>query len=582
MSNRAHRAARALAISGAAFALSFVGVAAAQAPRASQATDLELPPPPAKPAAGTGADAAVAPPDASAAADLVDVPTPPPPEPPPTASAARPEPAPSVPEGAPPVSSTPAPAPSAAARDAAEVRLGDTPIFPVRVGFRNQSPRTRAMAASAALTAALKTQKPEDVRVEERADAVMIFAGPSPIIELSAEDATAAGEANVKDYAARVTAKIREAMRREQNRSAIATTVFSLSLVVLAALLAIYLLRKVAEFAERAQSYLIAHPERVPRLRIYSLEVVHPAALRSALLVSFGAGRFAAQLSVIYFWLLGSLSLFDATRPYTEKLTAMVVSPITNLLGRLVGTVPLVVVTLLAAVVLLVVLRFIGMFFDAVARGETRVAWLPTELAAPTSLLLRLGLVAAALAFGAPVVTGDSEGAMSRTGGVLLAALGLGATPLLATLLVGAAFSYSKRYREGDLIRVAGHLGRVTKLGMLEVSLRAEDGAELRIPHLASLLKPSETLTSGRVSVDITVAADQRAAATRELLATAAGSFGRDLECQLVHADADGLVFRVSVTADAEDAPARLLTLLVDALVEHGVPLGRGRALGGA
>ena len=39
---------------------------------------------------------------------------------------------------------------------------------------------------------------------------------------------------------------------------------------------------------------------------------------------------------------------------------------------------------------LVVLLRFVGLFFEGVQRGEARFEWLPADLAAPTSVLVRV------------------------------------------------------------------------------------------------------------------------------------------------------------------------------------------------
>jgi len=550
------------------------GVAEAQTPKpsaADAAADAD--------ASDGDADADADAPEGEAPAEEAGAPAAPSASAPPAESASA---APSA--SAPPAPSAPAPAASAGSGTTASVRLGDAAVFTIAVGHGGQNAKARADAATAALKQAAGSVKPEDVRVEERADSAAVYAGKTPIIELYPDDAAAAGDSSLKDHSARVAAQIREAIRREQKRSAIANTVFSLSLVVLAALFAIYLLRKLGEFTDRARDFVVKNPDRIPTLRLYSLEVVRPAALRSALVVGFGALRFIGQISIGYFWLLGSLSLFETTRPYTEKLTGLVVSPITGLIGRAVATIPMLVVTAIAAVAVLVVLHFVAMFFSSVARGETRVAWLSAELATPTSMLLRIGIVAAVLVFAAPVVTGDEQGALSRVGTVVIAALGLAATPLLATALAGAAVLYSRRLSPGDVTRIGAQGGRVKSIGLVDVQIETEDGSTVRVPHLLFLFKTSKlsSKTAG-LELDVLVAASEKPTVVRQVLLTAATRFDAAPHVELVAADADGLRFRVRlVAASPETTRGDALSALVEALAERGIQLGRGRATGAA
>ena len=77
----------------------------------------------------------------------------------------------------------------------------------------------------------------------------------------------------------------------------------------------------------------------------------------------------------------------------------------------------------IAALAVFVLVRFVGLFFVSVARGETPLPWLPADLAAPTSVLLRSAIVVAALVFAAPVVTGDANLCSAETGALIAARL---------------------------------------------------------------------------------------------------------------------------------------------------------------
>jgi hypothetical protein len=121
------------------------------------------------------------------------------------------------------------------------------------------------------------------VRLERKGDYTIVYAGQTPIVSVTAEDATLGGVPSKEDHAAAIAAKVREAIRSEQKRSAIATTVFSLSLVVLFGLVTLYLLRKASEFTRRARAWIADNPERIPAIKLKSLDVLKPGAIRTGL-----------------------------------------------------------------------------------------------------------------------------------------------------------------------------------------------------------------------------------------------------------------------------------------------------------
>jgi small-conductance mechanosensitive channel len=127
-----------------------------------------------------------------------------------------------------------------------------------------------------------------------------------------------------------------------------------------------------------------------------------------------------------------------------------------------------------------IVVRFAGAFFDSVSRGQTHLIWLPRELARPTGLLVRVGIVTLALVFAAPLITGDPQGALARVGTVTLVVFGLAATPLIACALVGSSVVYLRRVHSGEFVESRWPHGRVLDIGLLELRLIDEDGCEVR------------------------------------------------------------------------------------------------------
>ena len=108
-------------------------------------------------------------------------------------------------------------------------------------------------------------------------------------------------------------------------------------------------------------------------------------------------------------------------------------SPLSTLTSRVATLLPLTVIVAIGAVALLILLRFIGLFFAAVERGETRLEHLSPALAAPTSLIVRIGLVILAFLVVAPALTGNADGTFAKLGQLALAALALASVPLLTT-----------------------------------------------------------------------------------------------------------------------------------------------------
>lgn len=460
------------------------------------------------------------------------------------------------------------------------MRLGDAPVFTLLVARGNKSAEVRAREASDALQRAFKADKSAPLTRQPEGDVVVIRIGQIPIVQLIQEDANAAGESSLDVYAASITAKIREALDAEGRRAAVAKGVFSISLLVFFGLIAFYLIQKVGEFAETGREFLDNRPDRELSIKVQKIEVVRPATLRSSAVMALSLGKWLGQAVIAYAWLVVALSLFDATRNYTQRLTGFVLMPASQLMERVASALPLLIVAALASLSVYVLVRFVGLFFASVARGETPLPWLPPDLAGPTSVLLRSAIVVCALVFAGPIVTGDANGSLGRSGAVILVALGLASTPLLASGIVGVTVLFGRRLRLGEFAEMGGVIARISAINLLEVRLLDAQRVETRVPHLLSLIRPLRVLgMRPRLSVDIAVAPSAPQDKVRELLSEAGSKFGQEARLDLLRFDADGALYRLSALCESLDVRQSMAEAALKELSSAGIALGRSRAV---
>jgi small-conductance mechanosensitive channel len=462
---------------------------------------------------------------------------------------------------------------------AAPVRVGETVVFTLSAPHGPTPATERARQASLALAEVVQGDELPEVRVQRSAEIAIVYAGEAPIIELIEADATLAGETSLDAHADKSANLIRQALASEHKRSRIAETVFSLSLVILFALIAFYLIKKLASVAERLRIWLEEHGDRRFVIRVKSIELVRPAVLKNTAIVALGLLKWVGQFGIFYAWLVVVLSLFETTRGYTERLTGFVLAPLSQLMSRALHALPMLVGAGFVALAVFILMRFTGLFMASVARRETSLAWLPADLAQPASVLLRICIVLGALVFAAPIVTGSTEGSLGRTGAVVLVALGLAATPLFASGLLGAVVLFGRRLAVGEYVQIQGRLGRIASINLLELRLQTSDGTEQRIPHLLLLAHSIERMgPAPRLSVEVVVPTDVAPARVLELLTAAGERTGRDASAELVSVEPVGARYRVTATCSSLSGRSPLLQGVVEALAATGVSVGQGAA----
>ena len=533
-------------------------------------------------AAKTAAPATTAAPvvqEVPAPKDVPDAPVAPPPAPPPPPPAPAPlAPAPEPPPPPPP----PPPAPAKAKRAPLEPLEAPVPIhfdrkvlYELRVGSKENSAEARARGAEKALSAALEQgSTKEDVRAEDRGELAVIYAGKVPLLQLFPEDAEAHGHSSLAFHADDVAVVFGRLLDAEAQRKALAHRVFSVSLVVLMSLIALLLLRRTGEFGDRMHEWLEKNREKIPSLHVQSMELVGPAAVRSGALLGVEVGKWLLRLLILYFWALVSLSQFESTRGYVAEVTTTFIAPLPEILRRAAGSLPLLGVLILGVAAVVVLVRFVQLFFAGVSRRETALPWLRAELAEPLSFLLRLGIVLSALLFVAPIVTGSPEGVLPRAGLIALFALGLAATPALASLVVGIGTVFGQKLEPSDLVVFGGRRGRIVEVGLFYVILEDASGAQIRVPQLMSLFHPTEFLARrSRVRIEIPLKrlSEEALAALRR----AAEAVGTETDVAVISADSDGTLVALAVTSSERDTSTRLFLAATSELEAAGLELGR-------
>jgi len=473
--------------------------------------------------------------------------------------------------------------PGAPAAASSPVRLGDDTVFSLAAEHRGKSPGARATQTSQTLEQLARGRELPEVRVELSAGGALIAAGATPIIELSAEDARLAGDANLESHASKTAGAIRRALEAEHKRGQIAGTVFSFSLLVFFALIAFYLIKKVASIGDRSRVWLEEHGDRVLTVSVKNIELVRPAVLKSSALILLSLLKLVGQFGIFYAWLVIVLSLFESTRGYTERLTGFVLTPLSLLLGRAVSALPLLVVAGFAALAVLTLVRFVGLFLASVARRETFISWLPADLAAPASVLVRGAIVLAALVFAAPIVTGSTDSSLGRSGTILLIAIGLAATPLFASAVLGACLLFGRRLAVGEYVEVRGRLGRISSINLLELRLDTADQTEHRVPHLLLFASPLERLGNApRFSVEVLVPAHAPPARVLDVLTRAGELTGRNAAAELIGVEPAGARYRVTATCSSLHGRSPLFVSVLEALADAGLGVGGSPARDGS
>lgn len=472
----------------------------------------------------------------------------------------------------------PAAAPSASAAAAAtpetpvEVRVRDVLVVTLQLSDGGMAAHERARRANAAIDRALGAATGKHVHIEQKSGRSIIFIGEQPVVELTADDAAVAGEGSLDLYAASVAARVTDILHAEEQRNQVIRTVRSIVYSIVSLVLALFLMQKLGLWTTRARRWVESNPQKMPAIRFKSIEVVRSPVLHGAALMAISVAKWFAYVGTVYTCLILVLSQFDTTRSFTGRLAEVVLSPISTLMSRVATLLPLSVIVAIGAVVLLILLRFIALFFASVERGETPLDRLSPTLAAPTSLIVRFGLVIAALLL-APTLTGNVDGTFAKLGQLAVAAVGLATVPIITTVLIGMRVLYTGRLAVGQWVSIGAITGRVLELTLFETRVWSSGGFTARVPHLSLLWQPVRTIPGNAHQLTLVIKPTHDLAGVVGAMSTLVNQAGSDAQVTVQSVSADRVSILVQVVTPETKDKNSLLFELLHLLAERGVAL---------
>jgi small-conductance mechanosensitive channel len=208
-----------------------------------------------------------------------------------------------------------------------------------------------------------------------------------------------------------------------------------------------------------------------------------------------GAG-WALLALLSYEWLSLVLSQFPYTRPWGEQLSGYLWHVVLRLASGILGALPDLFVALLIFLLARAVINLINPIFNRIERGEASLGWLDRDTVRPSRRIISTGIWLFALVMAYPYLPGSSSEAFKGVSVLLGLMISLGASSIVGQGASGMILMFSRTIRVGEYVRIDGHEGTITELGMFNTRIRTGLGEELSMPN--SLVMGSVTKNYSR------------------------------------------------------------------------------------
>ena len=193
--------------------------------------------------------------------------------------------------------------------------------------------------------------------------------------------------------------------------------------------------------------------------------------------------RTVVYVLIIYSYLNSVLGLFPWSRPFAKALFELILDPLASLWFGFLDALPSLAFLVVLWFVVRYLLKLIRAFFLGVERKRITIDGFDPDWSAPTYKLVRVAVIAFALAIAYPYIPGSDSMAfkgVSVFAGVLLS---LGSSSFIANSIAGLSMTYRAAFREGDRIKVGDVVGQVEEIKLMVTRVRTPKNEQVIIPN---------------------------------------------------------------------------------------------------
>ena len=299
---------------------------------------------------------------------------------------------------------------------------------------------------------------------------------PPDVDELSGE--------TVESAAAIAVARLQQALDEAIEARSAAVLLRESAWAVGAVILAMLILWAIARVHRAATRKLVAIAEQtVARTGIADLDSLRASRILDVERWMLTAIAIALHFMMVYATVGFVLRRFPYTRAWGESMRGFLLATLQNLLLGIASAVPGLLTVAIIVVIARFLVRLIGVWFNAVERGQLKPRWLYPETAQPTRRLMT-GLVwVFAIAITYPYLPGSQTDAFKGASVFLGLMVTIGSSGLVNQLMSGFMITYSRALRHGDFVRIGDIEGTVIHLGVLSTKVRTVRHEEVTIPN---------------------------------------------------------------------------------------------------
>ena len=235
----------------------------------------------------------------------------------------------------------------------------------------------------------------------------------------------------------------------------------------------------------RASRRVLGEESRVRPLRIQKQEILSAEEVSRILNGAFVTISWLLRVYIVLAFLNTVLALFDWSRAVAESLADRFATLVGGVLGAIIDYLPDLFTAIVIILIAYGVLRLFRLVFEGIERQRIKLPNFYPEWSRTSYSLLRLLVIALTLVVVFPYLPGSDSPAFQGVSIFLGLLLSLGSTSAVANVVAGIVITYTRAFKVGDWVSVAGAEGKIFERTAFVTRIRTAKNVEISVPNSA-------------------------------------------------------------------------------------------------
>jgi small-conductance mechanosensitive channel len=256
---------------------------------------------------------------------------------------------------------------------------------------------------------------------------------------------------------------------------------------------------------KRASNRVLGEQSRVGPLRIQKQEILSAQEMSRILNGFFLTISWLLRVYIVLAFVNTVLALFDWSRDVAETLARQFGTLVGGVVGAIVDYLPDLFTALVIIAIAYGVLKLFRLVFEGIERQRIKLPHFYPEWSKTSYSLIRLLVIALTLVVVFPYLPGSGSPAFQGVSIFFGVLLSLGSTSAVANVVAGIVITYTRAFKAGDWVSVAGAEGKIFERTAFVTRIRTAKNVEISVPNSAVMSDKVINFSSQARNVGITL-----------------------------------------------------------------------------